>query len=145
MICSKDNGMGRFSVEIEVANNHDMELASAGHLPLTQVRRTQVRGVVDTGATRLVLPGKVVEEIGAPITGTVGVRYANGQTADRDRADGIHLTCLGRSSVFNAVVEPDRDSALIGAIVLEDLDFIVDCTTQQLRPRDPRKIISEIE
>jgi hypothetical protein len=47
--------------------------------------------------------------------------------------------------VFNAVVEPDRDSALIGAIVLEDLDFTIDCTRQTLAPRDPKQIISEIE
>lgn len=47
--------------------------------------------------------------------------------------------------MFNAIVEPQRDSALIGAIVLEDLDLIVDCTTQQLVPRDPERIVSAIE
>lgn len=60
-------------------------------------------------------------------------------------AQGVHLTCLGRSSVFNAVVEPLRETALLGAIVLEDLDFVVDCTNQRLEPRDPKQIISEIE
>lgn len=34
---------------------------------------------------------------------------------------------------------------LIGAIVLEDLDLLVDCRTQALQPRDPRGIIVEIE
>ena len=145
MIRSKDNGMDRFSVEIEVANYDDLARARAGDIPEAQVRRARVRGVVDTGATRLVLPASVVRELGATITGQVGVRYADGRVADRDRADGIFLTCLGRSSVFNAVVEPDRDSALIGAIVLEDLDLIVNCTTQQLTPRDPKRIISEAE
>jgi hypothetical protein len=52
---------------------------------------------------------------------------------------------LGRHGVFTAVVEPKRESALIGAIVLEDLDFVVDCTTQRLVPRDPRYVVSEIE
>ena len=73
------------------------------------------------------------------------LRYADGRMAQRDRVDGVHLTCLGRDSVFNAVVEPNRDSALIGAIVLEDLDLIVDCGAQKLAPRDPKGIISEIE
>ena len=41
----------------------------------------------------------------------------------------------GRESVFNAIVEPDRESVLIGAIVLEDLDFLVDCVGQRLVPR----------
>jgi hypothetical protein len=34
---------------------------------------------------------------------------------------------------------------LIGAIVLEALDLLVDCRTQTLRPRDPKEIIAEIE
>ena len=58
---------------------------------------------------------------------------------------GIQLNYLDRSSVFNAIVEPDRESALIGAIVMEDLDLIVDCTRQTLAPRDPKQIVSEIE
>ena len=43
------------------------------------------------------------------------------------------------------VVEPKRDTALIGAIVLEDLDLLVDGRAQKLRPRDPRFIIAELE
>jgi hypothetical protein len=42
-------------------------------------------------------------------------------------------------------VEPGRESALIGMIVLEDLDFLVDCAGQRLVPRDPNQIISEVE
>ena len=73
------------------------------------------------------------------------VRYANGSTAERAIVKGIHLSYGGRESVFNAIVEPDRDSALIGAIVLEDLDFLVDCVGQRLTPRDPKQIVSEVE
>ncbi len=65
-------------------------------------------------------------------------------TATRDTVT-VHVELLGREGIFTAVVEPKRRSALIGAIVLEDLDFIVDCTHQRLIPRDPRFIVSEIE
>jgi hypothetical protein len=34
---------------------------------------------------------------------------------------------------------------LISAIVLEDLDFLVDCRTQTLQPRNPNQILAEIE
>ena len=43
------------------------------------------------------------------------------------------------------MIEPRRRSTLIGAIVLEDLDFLVDCTAQRLVPRDPKFVVSEIE
>ena len=52
---------------------------------------------------------------------------------------------LGREGTFSAIVEPDRVDALVGAIVLEELDFVVDCTTQTLHPRDPNIILSEVE
>ena len=137
--------MGRFSVELELANADDLAYARRGDLPPEKVRRVKVRGVVDTGATRLVLPKSAVKKLGLPASGTINVRYADGRTAVRDLVDNVHLTLLGRSSVFKASVEPRRVSALIGAIVLEDLDFLVDSTLQQLRPRDPKMIVSEAE
>jgi clan AA aspartic protease len=135
---------GRFSVGVELASNRDLILAEAGKIRPEEVRRLTIRGVVDTGATRLVIPEAVAQQLGLPITGQAGVRYADGRIGQRPMAGGVSLTWGGRSSVFNAIVEPDRDSALIGAIVLEDLDLVVDCARQTLAPRDPKQIISEV-
>ena len=137
--------MGRFAVGIELANNRDLLKAEDGELPEEKVRRIQIRGVVDTGASRLVIPKSVVEQLGLKVTGKVGVRYADGRRAVRSVVDNVHVSLLGRSSVFKATVEPKRDSVLIGAIVLEDLDFLVDPQQERLLPRDPKMIISEAE
>jgi predicted aspartyl protease len=142
---TKGAKMGRFAVEFEVANNTDMELVRGGALQNEKVRRVTIRGVVDSGATRLVLPGKVVEKLGLIPSAKVRVRYANNARAVRDAVKGVFVKLLGRDGVFTAVVEPKRRSALIGAIVLEDLDFVVDCTSQKLVPRDPRFVVSELE
>jgi predicted aspartyl protease len=137
--------MGRFSVEVELANNDDLVRARAGDISPDQVRRATVRGVVDSGATRLVIPEAIAKLLGLEVSGSAKVRYADGHTADRSIAQGIYLRLNGRESIFNAIVEPDRESALIGAIVMEDLDFLIDCTGQRLVPRDPNQIISEAE
>ena len=141
----REPGMGRFSVEVELANDEDLVRAKAGLISADQVRRARVRGVVDSGATRLVIPESVAQQLGLETSGSVQVRYADGRTANRQIAQRVHLSYGGRESIFNAVVEPGRESALIGAIVLEDLDFLVDCTAQRLVPRDPKQIISEAE
>ena len=141
----KDDTMGRFSVDVELANYSDLNLARAGHLPFESVRRVKIRGVIDTGATRLVLPAAVAKQLGLPHAGKINARYADGRKAVRNLVDGVHLEMLGRSSVFKAAVEPKRESALIGAIVMEDLDFLVDPTMQRLFPRDPKMIVSELE
>lgn len=145
MIMSKGDAVGRFSVEIELTNNEDLLRSRRGDIPLDAVRRERVRGVVDSGATRLVIPEALAQRLGLELTSSTQVRYADGRTAIRPIAQQIHLTYGDRESVFNAIVEPDRDSALIGAIVIEDLDLLVDCTSQRLVPRDPKQIISEVE
>ncbi len=138
--------MGRFSVEFEIANNEDLVEARLGHRDPAKVRRKIIKGVVDSGATRLVLPGAVAKELGFPVKKQkVKVRYADGRRNLRQEVGGVHLELLGRTDVFSAVVEPKRDSAWIGAIVLEDLDFLVDCTKTRLVPRDPDYVVSEIE
>ena len=137
--------MGRFSVEVELCNNRDLLLAEDGSLAPDKVRRVRVRGVVDSGAARLVIPKSVARQLGLKVTGKVGVRYADGRKAVRPVVDNVHVLLQGRSSVFKAAVEPKRESALIGAIVLEDLDFLVDTAHERLLPRDPKMIISEEE
>lgn len=141
----QERGLGRFSVEVEMANDEDLINAKSGLITPEQVRRARIRGVVDSGATRLVIPESLARQLGLDTSGTIQVRYADGRVANRAIAQRVHFTYGGRDSIFNAVVEPDRESALIGAIVLEDLDLLIDCTNQRLVPRDPKQIISEVE
>lgn len=137
--------VGRFSVEFDVANHEDAVQAKKGSLPPDQVRRARISGVVDTGATRLLLPASVVTALGLPEAGQVTVRFADGRRESKTIVSDVELEIQGRSSVFTAVVEPGRTNALIGAIVLEELDFVPDCTRQALLPRDPHGLIAEID
>ena len=136
---------GRVSVEFEVANYGDVFNAQQGLLAPEKVRRQTISGVVDPGATRLVLPEKVVKQLGLPTKGKVKLTYASKDEAMREVVSDVHLQLLGRDGVFTAIVEPKRRTALIGAIVLEELDFLVDCARQRLIPRDPRFVVNEIE
>jgi clan AA aspartic protease len=137
--------VGRITIEFEVANFGDVEMARRGKLPPDQVRRQKITGVVDSGAARFVLPQAVVKQLGLAITGKVKARYADGRRATRRVAQGAYVKILDRDSTFSAVVEPKRETALIGAIVLEDLDLLVDCTQQRVIPRDPSGPVYEIE
>ena len=137
--------MGRFAVELKVSNNQDVHLAAHGVLAPDKVRYAVLRGIVDGGAAKLVLPASTAEQLGVPTMGEATVRYADQRTSTRPVVEEVRLELLGRHGTFSAIVEPDRTTALIGAIVLEDLDFLVDCTKQQLTPRDPNRIVSEIE
>jgi predicted aspartyl protease len=137
--------MGRVTAEIELANYEDVILAQNGLLAKEKIRRARVDGIVDTGAAKLVLPQIVVDQLGLQASSTAGVRYADHRTATRDIVQNVWLELCKRPGVFSAIVEPNRPDALIGAIVMEELDLIVDCTHNTVHPRDPKMIISEIE
>jgi predicted aspartyl protease len=148
IIASEKNGggeMDHFSIELEVANYGDVLQARSKKLALEKVRRVRLQGVVDPGAARLVLPEAVARDLDLPVTRKVKVRYADNRGAFREEAEAAYVTILGRSGHFKAILEPRRNTALIGAIVLEDLDFLVDCQKQRLVPRDPKFVVSEVE
>jgi predicted aspartyl protease len=140
----KGVSMGRISVEIELANHADVILARNHRIPEESVRRARIPGVVDTGATDLVLPASVVASLGFPEIEQVVVLYADNRQGLRTEVGEVELKLLGRSKVFSAIVEPDRVDALVGAIVLESLDLITDCKDQRVLPRDPRGLTAAI-
>ena len=101
--------VGRFHVEVELTNNGDLALVRGGHLPPEQVRRTRISGLVDTGATQLVLPPSVVSAPGLPETGqTVTVQFADNRRERRAVVTDVRLEHKGRWGIFNAIVEPGR-------------------------------------
>src|SRR5262249_3893615 len=102
-------------------------------------------GIIDTGAAHLVIPKSAADALGVPVIGEAGVRYADDRRATKKVVNAVEVNLLNRSGIFRAIVEPDRKDALIGAIVLEDMDFVVDCRQQKLVPRDPDRIQTEIE
>jgi len=95
--------------------------------------------------TKLVLPEEVVKRLGLPLGDFVTVRYADGRQAKRKAAEGVYVRLLGRHETFRAVVGPRRKTALVGAIVLEDLDLLVDRIAQRVVPRDSRGETCDIE
>src|SRR5262245_47045280 len=118
----KENKMGRFSVDVEISNYLDDAKAEEGTLDPAKVRRVTIKGLVDSGATRMVLPASVVKALGLPLKKSkTKVKYADGRRGLRKEVAAAHLKLQGRDGIFTAIVEPDRDTALIGAIVLEDL------------------------
>jgi predicted aspartyl protease len=137
--------MGRFSVQLVIANTREIMQAAPG-VPIPDgVKHLVLSGLVDSGAARLILPWRAADELQLQTHGETTVRYADGRRERRPVVSNVWLQLLGRDGIFSAVVEPNREDALIGAIVLEELDLLVDCTSQALRPRETDFILTEIE
>lgn len=69
-----NTSMGKVTTTVTVANRIDQILAERGFIPATQIRSVTLDNVlVDTGATRLCLPEKIINDLGLPLQGEVDV------------------------------------------------------------------------
>lgn len=102
---------------------------------------------VDTGATMLVIPQELANNLELPIMRKQFVKYANEQTAELVVVGGIELEVCGRVGNFEAVVQPNKNYALLGAIPMEALDLIIEPATLGIypNPRSPKMPMAEIE
>ncbi len=136
----RDKSMSCFQVEVELTNYSDELLHQL--IPEQEVRRIKVRGPVNSGASMIVLSERIATELGLPeLAGQLAeVTLADGSTVTRKVAGALKLQYQDRYGLFDAVVEPGRQDIIIGALVLERLDLLVDCRREQLIPRKPGKL-----
>jgi clan AA aspartic protease len=101
---------------------------------------------VDSGATLLVLPKSIVDEFGFKKIREQTVKYANEDTAVRDIVGPVEMEICGRKGYFEAIVEPKKKYALIGAVVMESLDLIIEPRSLGIYPNPRSKLpMAEIE
>ncbi len=113
---------------------------------LTKSDYVEVDSKINTGATLLVLPEKVVKELDLPVIRQQNVKYANEEVQERDVVWGVEVTLCNRTGVFEAIVEPKKNYALIGAVVMEALDLIVEPRSLGVYPNPRSRLpMAEIE
>lgn len=120
-------------MKLKVTNYLDLENARQGVVPPESVRSEVVDGLVDTGATMLMLPADLVERLGLPRRGERPVKYANGAVAVVPLVGAVLVELLGRDMECEALVEAVGTTPLIGQLQLEALDLIVDAKTREAR------------
>ena len=69
--------MGEIVVAVELENPGDRAVVERGYGQESDIRRTTVEAIADTGAVISMLPQNVVERIGVPAQRTVVVTYAD--------------------------------------------------------------------
>ena len=125
--------MGRVTEKLLVKNYVDVANASAGIIKPEQIRMLETDAIVDTGATYVCLSRKNIETLGLPFHNTINIKTANGK-ASRRTFEGAKIELKGRSFVMEVMENNEDTPALIGYLLLEALDFVVDPKTQSVIP-----------
>ncbi len=117
--------MGRVTEKIKLSNFVEPE------------KSVEVEALIDTGAMMLVLPQNIVDELGLRKMQERTVRYADYRTKVRSIYGGVIVDINGRSDLFSVIAEAKGTQPLVGQIVLEQLDLIVDPVARKVLP-NPR-------
>ena len=114
--------------------------------PISNSDFIELNAKVDTHETMLVLPGSIQEHFKFPVHRVQTVKYANEETAEKEIVVGVEMEICGRRGWFEAIIEPNMKYALVGAIVMETLDLIVEPRDFGVYP-NPRSVspMAEIE
>ena len=122
-----------------------IEMAKITNL-LDPTKSVEVEAVIDTGATMLVLPKDIVEELGLEKIEEARVRYADNHVGTKEIYGGVRLELKGRLGIFDVLAENEGSQPLIGQIILECLDLVIEPSTRKImpNPRSPEMPMVEI-
>ncbi len=123
--------MGKVKEKIIVRNFGDILKAKEDLIQEDKIRSFELEAIIDTGAAYLCLPPDIIEKLGLLYSQTTEVRTANGNVKRRIfRAAEITIK---ERSITQSVMENDRNTPpLIGYLVLEEMDFVVDSKSQKI-------------
>ena len=124
--------MGLVYAEITLKNALDVGNAGVGIIKEQDIRQIAVSALVDTGAWTLVINEAVREKLGLRILGTDSGTLANGAKSIYNVAGPLEIGWKNRRTVCDALVLPDGDDVLLGAIPLEAMDLTVNPRGEEL-------------
>ena len=126
--------MGKVVTKALLSNNQDLTRLADGRIVVDQVRQQEQELIVDTGARAVGLPLSIIEQLGLPATRKVTVTLSDGSRQERQLYGELRVQVGDRDDVFSCVAKPEGAPLLLGQLVLEALDLVVDCGRQQLIP-----------
>lgn len=127
--------MGEIRVEALLENERDLGLCREGKLAKKRIRAAVVNALVDTGAVEILLPRELVEKLGLHVFDKMTVILADDRKIELECAGAMTVTIAGRTMKTDCLVGPPGCEPLIGQIVLERLDLVLDPRQRTLAPR----------
>jgi clan AA aspartic protease len=111
--------------EITLKNVADIILAEKGYIKENEIRQMAVQSIVDTGAWTLVINNEIRDKLGLRDSGVGEATLADGQNGEYPMAGPLEVWWKNRHLICEALVLPDAPDVLLGAWVLEGMDWTI--------------------
>jgi predicted aspartyl protease len=124
--------MGNVLVAAAMENLDDLFAVRRGLLPPEQVRRVEVTdALIDTGATGLMVPTRLIAALGLDPLRIRPARTVAGPTPLQVYR-AVRLSVQGRDCISDVAEISDEFSVMIGQVPLELMDWVMDMRGQRL-------------
>ena len=118
--------MGIVYVDITILNSVDATLARQGDLPKENVRKIEVKSLVDTGAWTLTINEEIAKQLGLKVMYQTDATLADGTVSQCDIVGPVDIRFENRMTSCPALMLPGADEVLLGAVPLELMDVMID-------------------
>ena len=119
--------------KIVIFNEADEVLRGRGII--SEVRKVEVEALVDTGAVMTLIPEDIKEYLGLEDRGKVIAVLADERKMELPKAGTARVEIAGRSFSTDCLVGPPGCEVLVGRLILEALDLIIDSVKGEVTPR----------
>src|SRR5947209_1934653 len=124
--------MGQVHVQVILTNHREEAMVRLGQLAPERIHRYETEALIDTGAVRSTIPAAVADRLGLMRLRRTDAKYADGRVEEVDLAEVVMIEMLGRQIEITPMVLGEH--VLLGVMVLEGLDLMVDCHSNRLVP-----------
>ena len=131
--------MGLIHADIEIINGDDVVLARKFLIGQEEVRRMNIRMMVDSGAINMCINEYIQSYMQFPVDEMRRFIVATGEAKELVVVSNVHIKFKNRSTICRAIVLPGDSEMLLGAIPMEDMDVVINARKQELEvnPESP--------
>ena len=124
--------MGIIRTKITLRNAIDVFKAQEGTIKEQDIRQKCIDALVDTGAWTMVINETMQKELGLGVTRTDTGTLADGTQSMYNIVGPLVVAWKDRSAICEALVLPDAEEALLGAIPLEAMDLTINPRKEEI-------------
>ncbi len=127
--------MGEVTVQAQFRNIVDVGAILRGYITKEEILVSTRSCLVDTGAVMVRLPEDEADKLNLMRGDKVNFTYADERKEELPTGLGLEVTIGKRTVVTDCVIGPPLCEPMIGQLVLEEMDLVVDCAGRTLTPR----------
>jgi clan AA aspartic protease len=137
--------MGLTYATIQLQNGNDVSDYNRKRIGEEEIRQMDIHALVDTGSLMLAINESIRSVLDLPIIGKRPSQLADGTRLELPVVGSIRIRYLDRWCITSALLLPNDQEPLLGAIPLEEMDLYIHPARNELFPVHPEEPVMSLK